>query len=183
MTKKLIVCVALLISCLFALLCGCVPKTEYDNKTIARIETSSVSFMPSPSYFKYELREIDFESGTVVDTWVAYFTDADEDQLQYVNKEDYNNPKVVATFNSEQAAALYNKIKSLGFLAWKSEYALDDPVADGGSNTITVYFTDGTVKSTCIFIEKPPRYDKIIAAFKEYLGVGFCCGDGPSSLP
>lgn len=178
--KHTMVFTLLIVSCfIFALLCGCVPKTEYDNKTIAKIETSSMSFMLSPSYWKYNLREIDFQSGAVVDTLVADFTNVKEEELEYVNIEEYNNPKVVATFTAEQATALYNKIRALGFLAWKDKYVTSDTVYDGGSSTIKVYFTDGTVKSTYIFIKKPPQYDKICAAFKEYLGVGFHCGDGP----
>ena len=180
MAKRLIVCASVLVSCLCALLCGCIPKTEYDNKTIAKIETSSVSFMPKPSYQKYDLREIDFQSGTVVDTLVADFTDANEEELQYANIDAYNNPKVVTTFSNVQGRALLEKIKSLGFLAWKEEYVTKDPVCDGGSNTVKVYFTDGTVKSTYIFIKKPPQYDKIYATFKNCLGIGMYCGDGPT---
>lgn len=180
--KCIIVCVLLLINCFMcALFCSCVPKTEYDDKTIAKIQTSSVDFGPSPSYLRYHLREVDFVEGKVVDTVVADFDNADDEEMQGVDKNYYNNPKVVATFTREQATDLYNKIRSLGFFAWKEEYVTNDPVCDGGSNAITVYFTDGTVKSTYIFIKKPPQYDKIYAAFKEYIGVGLCCGDGPIS--
>lgn len=172
MSKKIAVCALLLVSCLSVLFSGCVPKTKYDDKTIAKIETAWSEGM-GPAYLKYYSRIFDFEAGTVTDTRVADFDNVDEEFLQNVNKDDFNNPKVEGTFNDKQAKALYNKIKSLGFLAWKDRYETNEIIYDGAPSTVNVYFTDGTVKSTYIYFKYPPHYDEIRAAFEDHFGVEF----------
>lgn len=154
---------------------GCTPETEYDNLEITKIETSwQDGFAPFPGYY---LRTFDFKKGNVYDTWV---TDEDVSNiLEYmsgVEADDFNNPKQVTTFTEEQATKLYEKIKSLGFLTWKDRYVTDDIIDDGGSECVTVYFADGTAKSTYIYFEYPPKYKEIRGAFEEYLGVNFYLG-------
>lgn len=154
---------------------GSTTKNEFENKEITKIETSWVEgFAPFPGYY---LRTFDFKNGEVCDTLVT-----DEDVLEILEHtdgfaaEDFNNPKQVATFTEEQATALYDKIKSLGFFTWKEEYATDDIICDGGSQSVGVFFADGTVKSTSIYYEYPPKYNEIRKAFEEYLGVTFYLG-------
>lgn len=157
--------------CLFIIgsLCGCTPKTEYDDKQIYKIETSWVEGM---SLFRCDyVRTFDFQSNTVTDNWVADLDSIAEEDSSLIDKERYNNPTVVVTFDDENGQALLKKLKSLGFLAWKDRYVTSDEVCDAGSEWVTVYFTDGTVKSTYIYCEDPPGYDKVQSEFKERLGV------------
>lgn len=168
--KKLSVSVLLFCIAVFVIV-GCTPETEFDDMEITKIETSwQEGFAPFSGYY---LRTFDFKKGKVYDTIV---TTADiSDILESTSgfkAEDFNNPKRVATFTQEQAVELYENIKFLGFLAWKDEYITDD-IMDGDGSQVSVYFSDGTVKSTKIYCQYPPNYDKILNEFKERFGVNF----------
>lgn len=58
----------------------------------------------------------------------------------------------------------------MGFYDWKDRYVTTEVINDGGSKNITIYFTDGTIKSTYIYFENPPEYQNIMSAFTDYLG-------------
>ncbi|MDE6293121.1 MAG: hypothetical protein K2L88_00665 [Clostridiales bacterium] len=170
-TTILLLCAVMLIAV------GCTPtnapiETEFDDMEISKIETAHwEGFAPFPGYY---LRTFDFKHGTVSDTLVldAYASD-------YINNipreeaDKFNNPKQITTFTEEQAKTLYEKIKSLGFLAWGDEYITDETICDGGSESVTVYFSDGTVKSTKIYFIDPPKYEEIRKAFEDNFGVTF----------
>lgn len=149
-------------------LIGCVPKTEYDDKEIVKIETTLVEgFAPFPRAF---LQTFDLQAGQVTATMAADPKDFPE-FLSDEERARYNSPCLIQTFDDEQAAKLLARIKSLGFLAWQDRYVTTDLIDDGDSQTVAVYFADGTSKSTYIFFENPPKYKKIQSAFEEYLGV------------
>ncbi|MDE7295928.1 MAG: hypothetical protein K2N84_01550 [Clostridia bacterium] len=160
---------ALLLGFILALsLCGCTPKTEYDDKEIARIQSAWVEGM---SAFRCDyVRIFDFETGTVTDICQADIDELPEEVLPNEYREGYNTPKTVTTFTEEQGQSFLKKTKSLGFLAWKDRYETDDIICDGGHETVTVTFTDGTVKSTYIYYKDPPNYEKIRTAFTDLLG-------------
>lgn len=169
--KKLFLPLLLIGIALFSM-AGCTSETEFEDMEITKIETLwNEGFAPFPRYF---LRTFDFKKGKVYDTLV---TDSDISEVlentSELKVEDYNNPKQIATFTQKQAVTLYEKIKSLGFLDWEDEYITDDVINDAGSKRISVSFPDGTVKSTSIYFEYPPNYNKICNAFKECLGVNF----------
>ncbi|MBD5131828.1 MAG: hypothetical protein HDT28_04445 [Clostridiales bacterium] len=173
MKKYLIMPLLLYIA--LSVIVGCTPKTEYDDLEIIKIETSwHEGFAPFSGEY---VRTFDFKNGSVYDTLA---TDADISEILEhtpgLTAEDLNTPKLVSTFTEEQASKLYDKIKSLGFLAWKDKYISDDQICDGGSESVTVYFADGTEKHTRIYFKDPPKYDKIREAFEEYLGVSFYSG-------
>ncbi len=173
--KKFLLSLLIFFGCLFAF-AGCTPKTQFDDMEITKIETSwQEGFAPFPGY---HLRTFDFKTGEVTDTWVTT-ADVSEilESMSGVSAEDFNHPKHVAAFTQEQATALYEKVKSLGFLGWKEAYETDKIIFDGGSQKVTVYFSDGTVKSTRIYFKYPPKYDEIRQAFEEYFGVNFYTGN------
>ena len=159
--------------CLICLLCvvvfcGCAPKTEYDDKEVIKIETSWFEYM---SGFWCELvRTYDFQTGEVIDTWVADAEEVEENVAPY-NIERYNNPKTVASFSEKDAKKFLKKEKSLGLYAWEEKY--DYPViCDGGRvEKVTIFFSDGTTKTTKIFFYEAPNYDEIKKAFEDYFGV------------
>ena len=177
--RKLLIPILLLCSVML-LTVGCTPnnapaQTEFDDMEITKIETERhEGFAPFPGYY---LRTFDFKHGTVSDTWVlnAYATD----YISNLSREEankFNNPKQIATFTYEQATQLYEKIKSFGFLAWEDEYVTDKLYNDAGNERVTVYFADGTVKSTYIYMETPPNYEQIRNAFEETLSVTLYLG-------
>lgn len=154
---------------------GCVRETELDDMEIKKIETSwQEGLAPFAGYY---LRTFDFKKGKVYDTLV---TEEDVSAiLEHTNgftADDFNTPKQVATFTQEQAIDLFENIKLLGFFDWEEEYITDDIIDDGGSSRVTVYFADGTVKSTRIYFKYPPNYDNIRNAFEQYFGVAFYNG-------
>lgn len=116
------------------------------------------------------VRTFDFEAGTVTDIWEADIDELPEEILPDEYRGRYNTPKAVTTFTGEQGESFLKKAKSFGFLAWKDRYETDDIICDGGHETVTVTFADGTVKSTYIYFEYPPKYEEIKAAFCELLG-------------
>lgn len=171
MKKLFIAFTCLIIAIAF---CSCIPHTQYDDLEISKIESGWVEGMaPFPRQF---VRTFDFKSGEVTDTLVADIDDIPEEDMEFVDTEQYNNPKPVTAFNEENAKEFINKIKSLGFYTWKDSYATNDIICDGGSEWVTVYFCDGTVKSTSIYFKDPPNYKKIMAAFEEYLGAKLYLG-------
>lgn len=130
---------------------------------ISKIETSRVEGLgPFPREF---VRTFDFKTYKVTDMRVADFEYIDE-----ADKKDYNTPKFITGFSQKKAQEFINSVKSLGFYSWKDSYVSNDIVDDGGSQSVTVYFSDGTKKSTYIYFMDPPNYDKIKPAFEKYLG-------------
>lgn len=172
--KKLLMPILILCAAI-CLMVGCTPKkervtTEYDDMEITKIEAAHWEGMaPFPGHY---LRTFDFKHGTVCDTRV---TDRDVNEIlgdmPVLTADDFNKPKQVATFTQKQAIALYEKIKSLGFLAWEDEYVTSDVICDGGNERVTVYFADGTKKSTEIYFKYPPKYEDIRKAFEDYTGM------------
>lgn len=177
--KKLLIPI-LLLCAVMLIAVGCTPndappQTEFDDMEITKIETAHwEGFAPFPGYY---LRTFDFKHGTISDTCVldTYASDYIND-LPREEADKFNNPKQIATFTYEQATQLYEKIKSLGFLAWADEYVTDEVICDGVRERVTVYFSDGTEKSTEIYFIDPPNYEQIHNAFEETLGVNFYCG-------
>lgn len=162
--------------CLFVVIafCGCIPHTEYDDLEISKIESGWIEgFGPFPRRF---VRTFDFTSGEVTDTWVTDFEDISEEQWQFIDIEKYNNPELVTTFSEENAQEFIKRVKSLGFYTWKESYKTNDIICDGGSECVTVYFSDGTKKSTSIYFKDPPNYTKILSAFEDYLGAKLYLG-------
>ena len=96
--------------------------------------------------------------------------------MENVDISRYNTPIRVTTFSEETGRQFLEKIKMLGFYTWKDRYATTDIICDGGSECVTVYFGDGTVKSTSIYYEYPPNYDKILTAFEQELGAKLYLG-------
>lgn len=147
---------------------GCTPKTEYDDKTIAKIETTWAEGMAP--FQRAFVRVFDFEKGKITDTAVVNIETYEN--LSDEEKSEYNNPVLIAEFCGDQAAHFTERIMELGFYAWEDEYVTSDIICDGGSYNIAVYFTDGTVKPTCIYFKDPPDYSQIQIAFENYLGAG-----------
>lgn len=171
MKKFLIGVLSLIIAIAF---CGCIPHTEYDDLEISKIESDRVEgFAPFPSRY---MRTFDFETGEVTDNWVANLNDIPEEDMENINIELINNPKLITTFSEENAQEFIKRVKSLGFYTWKDGYRTNDIICDGGSEWVTVYFSDGTKKSTSIYFKYPPKYEKIMAAFEEYLGAKLYLG-------
>ena len=171
--KRLLLPFLLICIAIFSMV-GCTPETEFADMEITKIETLWYEgFAPFPCDY---VRTFDFKKGKVYDTWV---TDKDISEIlestSGLKAKDFNNPKRIAKFTEEQAVTLYEKIKSLGFLAWEEKYITDENVFDGGGQTVSVYFPDGTMKSTWIHFKYPPNYTEIRNAFEEYLGVNFYC--------
>lgn len=156
------------------LFCGCTPTTEYDDLVISKIETTCVEGMaPFPRKF---VRTFDFETGTVTDTWVANINDIPEEDIANFDITQYNIPLPVTSFSEEQAQEFVQEVKSLGFYPWKDRYETTEIICDGGSESVTIFFTDGTVKSTYFYFEYPKDYEKVTNAFQNYLGANLYCG-------
>lgn len=153
--------------------CGCASDTAstdtvYDDKEISRIESSCAEgFAPFQRSFD---RIFDFETGSVTDIMIADEKDVPEDESSR-----YNTPVTVTTFGAEKAAEFIEKVKSLGFYTWKERYVTDEVIFDAAGSLITVYFSDGTVKSTYMFFKYPPKYEEIETAFEDYLGAELYC--------
>lgn len=157
--KKLLYLLFLIPLCF---LFGCIQSTVYDDLEVSKIETSWTEGMgPFPRKF---VRTFDFKTGEVTDTCV---TDSANIPEEYIHE--YNNPELIVKFSEQNAHDFIKKVKSLGFYTWQESYKTD-LIDDGGSKTVTVYFSDGTVKSTFIYFKDPPNYDKIQKAFEDYLG-------------
>lgn len=148
---------------------GCTPnsnkqsKSKYDDDAIIKIETVWVEGMAA-FHCEY-VRAFDFETGRITDMRVA--------DNQYVPDEfadRYNNPTLVSTFDATQWQNFISEIKALGILAWEERYETTG-VHDSGNQTVTIYFADGTEKSTYICLEKPSYYEEIQAAFIDIFGV------------
>ena len=151
---------------------GC--STKYDNLEISKIESFWTEGF-GPFYRKFT-RTFDFNTNTVFDTIVV-------DQEEYnellqsgrINEDDkhfYNNPVTITSFDEEQEKKFVKKVKSLGLYTWKDSYETKEIINDGGSKRITIYFTDGTSKSTYFYFKFPSNYNKVGNAFENYLGTG-----------
>ena len=158
------------IACFFTLcLCACVPheatyQTTYNSQEILKIETVwNEGFAPFRRDF---VRTFDFQHGKVTDTWKA-----DEKDLDNEIREQYNNPKNIATFTEEQGQTLIDTIGALGFFDWAEQYKTDDVIYDAGTHCVNVYFADGEKKSTLIYFLDPPHYAEIREAIENAFGV------------
>lgn len=179
---------------LFAIfLVGCTPSTEFDEKTVTMIVVETTEGMTDVPY--RNTRTFDFTAGTVADDCVAdvetlveafrlhyeqyleeygeYPEDETPESYEEKLKARFNHPSTVAEFTEEQGAALLEKVISDGIYTWKDRYETNDIICDGGSETITIYFSDGTSKSTYFYFEYPKNFDTIENDFKEILKIGF----------
>lgn len=173
-----------------ALLFGCTPRTEYDDKTVAEIRTELYGGMVDIDV--HYVRTFDFVNDTVTDERIA--TQADLDLLieRYRNDlpnhpdwesvEEYcanldntfNNPKTAGTFTAEQADALLKEIKKRGVYTWDDRYY--EQAEDAGTTVIIITFSDGTQKRTECTAQYPDNYEPIARAFNEYLDIGLLLG-------
>ena len=165
LSRSFIVISAILTICL----CACAPheatyKATYNSQEILKIETVwNEGFAPFTREF---VRTFDFQHGKVIDIWKADETDLDKE-----NRNQYNNPKEIATFTEKQGQTLIDKIGTLGFFDWEKEYKTNDEIHDAGAHRVLVYFADGTEKSTVIYFLEPPNYKEIKNAIEDAFGV------------
>ena len=149
---------------------GC--STKYDNLEISKIESFWTEGF-GPFYRKFT-RTFDFNTNTVFDTIVVDQGHLDDlleiGEIKEDQKHLYNNPVTITSFDEEQEKKFVKKVKSLGLYTWKDRYVTKESIVDGGSKTITIYFTDGTSKSTYFFYKYPSNYNKVSDAFENYLG-------------
>ena len=149
---------------------GC--SNKYDNLEISKIEAGWQDFLDS--YVDDYLRTFDFNTNTVFDTIVVDQGHLDDlleiGEIKEDQKHLYNNPVTITSFDEEQEKKFVKKVKSLGLYTWKDRYVTKESIVDGGSKTITIYFTDGTSKSTYFFYKYPSNYNKVSDAFENYLG-------------
>ena len=167
--------------------------TAYDDKEVLKIVTEWRDGMSR--FGEAHTREFDFAEGIVTDTIVVreeylqaeidYYKECPEqfggfyesvEQFEEELYEIYNNPKAVTEFSEEQGNQLLKSIIKSGFYTWKDSYETNKIIMDGGSESVTVYFADGTIKSTYIYFKYPKKYDKIREAFEVYLGATFYLG-------
>ena len=88
-------------------------------------------------------------------------------------KERFNHPSLVVEFTEQQGVTLLETIIADGIYTWQDEYETRYTVHDGGSETITIWFSDGTEKSTYFYFAYPKNYGKIESDFEDILKVGF----------
>ena len=190
MKKKIVSAVcALSLAVMFG---ACTPqKTEYDNKTVLKIET----YISGGEVTLYQVptRTFDFEKGTVTDERIL--SDSELDRLldeysahpeyfpEYESAESYqayldatyNHPEQISSFTAEQGETLLREIVSDGFYRW-NDYYDEDEVSCGSVWYVTVSFADGTTKRTGFYLKHPKlhqglkNYEKIETAFMEYCG-------------
>lgn len=152
---------------------GC-SATKYDNLEISKIESIwNEGFGPFQRDFT---RTFDFSTNTIFDTAVVDEKEFERLLENGAIKEDekhlYNNPVNVTTFDDEQEKKFVRSVKSLGLYTWKDKYITKQGIRDGGSERITIYFTDGTSKSTYMYFKYPSNYNKICSSFVNLLGAG-----------
>lgn len=148
-----------------ACFCGCAPKTVYDDMEISKIESFwTEGMMPFNRRFT---RTFDFQTGTVTDNIIADLEDISN--FAQDEQDRYNNPTQVTAFTEENAQKFIAQAKSLGLYTWKDRYVTTG-VDDGGDTSVTIYFSDGTIKSTYLYYEYPPKYEKVLSVFEQYLG-------------
>lgn len=173
---------------------SCTQKTDFDDKTIARIETTTTEgfYYVSPPLYK---RVFNFIDGTISDITIAdecllnafksqYIQDPERykeyDSLEkfdaYLHLK-YNTLKEIATFKEEDGKAFLNEIISLGIYTWKESYITDDVILDASGVNIKLIFTDETEKNTYIYFKNPKNYNSILTAFKTYFEVS-CWNEG-----
>ena len=186
--KRIILVV--LLSLIFAC-SACSMQTEYDNKTVLKIET--VISGGEVTLNQYPTRTFDFQNGTVTDERILgeseitrlienYNSDpasfpeyASVEEYNLYLQETYNRPERISTFTAEQADALFQKIIPCGFYRWADNYSEDD-VSCGSSWIVTVTFADGVTKRTSFYYKHPKlhdalrNYSEIENAFIEFCG-------------
>ena len=186
MKKFLLSLISVLLACVSFTFAACAPKTEYDDKEVVKIETAY--------YGGYVLidshptRTFNFEAGTVTDelildeTWMQSLQDEyirdPECFPEYENLEayerylqdTYNRPIQIADFSKEDAEKFLKKIKSQSIYTWKDKYDTGN-VDDYSWSYVEITFSDGTVKRTDFYYDKPANYKRIRKSFEKYLGV------------
>lgn len=185
--KKIFLSIILaLLLCVSLALTACAPKTEYDDKVVVRIETAyyggyvAIDSLPT--------RTFDFEAGTVTDelvlddAWMQILLDnyirepasfpeyENYDAYEEYLKDKYNNPIQIATFSNEDAESFLKKIKFQGIYTWKDRYDTGN-VDDYSRSYVEITFSDGTVKRTDFYYDKPANYKRIQKSFKNYLNI------------
>ncbi|MDE7213561.1 MAG: hypothetical protein K2N42_03170, partial [Anaeroplasmataceae bacterium] len=145
--------------CFLCSISSCTKKTEYDNKTVARIEVASTTSFA----YTQRIRTFDFTTFEIIDAQYVeesyfdyqkesyisnpeFFRDFDtwESYEEYLHSV-YNIPKVVSTFTQEVGDAFIKKVISLGIYTWKDSYRTNDIIVDASGFSIKIYFTDDTV--------------------------------------
>lgn len=184
MKKFLLSLISILLISVLLAFPACAHKTEYDDKKIVKIETSScggeVVVATQPK------RTFDFESGTVTDELVMSeimieiisnpeFHDP-ERYFEYYNAYQdylngkYNHPQIVSTFTEVDSAKILKDIKSKGIYNWKDRYE-NHNIDDLMWEYVEITFSDGTVKKTAFYNDAPNNYERIQKSFEKYLGV------------
>lgn len=166
---------------------GCTPKTEYDDKEIARIETSYYGGLVWVDA-RYT-RTFDFTTRTVTDvcaleeSWLdllmdsyyhdpAAFPDYENAEAYEAHlRTQYNAPESVSSFSKEQGEDFLERVISLGFYTWEEVYQ-SEGIDDGSWQCIRIYFTDGTMKTTLLYYRYPKHYEAVKNTFSTYLGTG-----------
>lgn len=184
MKKFLLSIISALLVCVAFVFAACAHKTEYDDKEVVKIETAYYGGYVTID--SHPTRTFDFEAGTVTDelildeTWMQILRDEYiKDPESFPEYEDieaygeflqdkYNNPIQIATFSNEDAENLLEKIKSQGIYTWKDWY-YGGNADDYPWSYVKITFSDGTVKRTDFYIDKPSNYKRIQKSFEKYL--------------
>lgn len=82
--------------------------------------------------------------------------------------EKYNTSSEVGTMKEEDQEKFLNEIISLGIYSWQDEYKTNEVIDDGAESNFTIFFTDGTFKTTNFYYEYPKNYTQIVEAFFKY---------------
>ena len=177
---------AALIIALFAVICaGCYARTEYDEKTLVRVEYSGAEGMAEfPLAYT---RTFDFSQNVVFDEVKCderteqeyiclrlerYDAERDGDYAVYEARvRDYcNTPVKKGEFSAQDGEAFCEYIVKNGVFTWKDSYKTAKTMYDFAGFHVCFYFSDGTEKATYFYAEYPRNYQKIENAFESYLG-------------
>ena len=177
--------------CFLCLLFSCTEKTEYDDKTIDKIETIRDEGFGLGFIYK---RIFDFTNTTICDITLAdesiidvlkdqyenhpeFYKDYDslEEYVSYINSR-YNTLEEITTFKEEEGKAFLKEIISLGIYTWGENYMTDEVICDAAGVDIKITFSDGTEKTTYIYFKYPKNYDRILNTFKKHFNVN--CWNG-----
>lgn len=174
--------------CFLCFIPSCTEKTEYDDKIVAKIETTWTEGFGLGFIYK---RIFDFENSTVCDITLAYDWTLDQLKKQYRSNPEhykdypsleeyeeylnsrYNTLKEVTAFTEEVGKAFLKEIISLGIYTWKDQYITsEEGICDATGSDITIIFTDGTKKNTYTYFKYPKNYKRVLNAFEKHFNVG-----------